>query len=62
MTTLMQSFVHDPYSSISSKEAFLQDFLEILKQLVTRYGVSEDLTFQNISLCLQSPSNFSSDH
>ena len=32
MTNHMQSFIHDPHSTSSNKETFLQDFLVILKR------------------------------
>ena len=37
MTNFMQSFVHDPHTTISNVEAYLQGFLVVLKHSLQNY-------------------------
>ena len=43
MTNSIQSFVHDPYCTISNREIFLQDFLVILNG---RFRISDEMFYR----------------
>ena len=42
-TNLMQSFVHDPHTTISDDETLIKDLLVILKRMFPRYCMHSDM-------------------